>query len=120
MTLHQWQRLATPHLGCFMDLRPGVQSKGERPLQVDEEIYNLSDIEEDTPGTFDSSLPLQVSDLHHDLRDLDSEEEIYLSEPESERASHDKMHESQEFSHPASIHDFTRRRNVRPNVCVIS
>lgn len=51
LTLHHWQRLATPHLGGFLDPRPGVQIKGERPLEMDEEeVFCLSDYEEDTPG----------------------------------------------------------------------
>ena len=47
MTLHQWQRLATPHLGGFLDPRPGVQIKGETPIELDQEVYRLSDYEED-------------------------------------------------------------------------
>ena len=52
LTLHQWQRLATPHLSGFLDPRPGVQNKGERPLDMEEEVYDISDIEEDCPGMF--------------------------------------------------------------------
>ncbi|XP_023930896.1 trafficking kinesin-binding protein 1 [Lingula anatina] len=46
-TLHQWQRLATPHLGGIFEERPGVQTKGERKLDMEEEVYSLSDFEED-------------------------------------------------------------------------
>lgn len=34
-TLHHWQQLAQPHLGVILDARPGVVSKGYRPLELD-------------------------------------------------------------------------------------
>ncbi|XP_064646093.1 trafficking kinesin-binding protein 1-like isoform X3 [Lineus longissimus] len=51
MTLHQWQRLATPHLGGFLEDRPGVQIKGERKVDFgnDFENYSITDFEEDDP-----------------------------------------------------------------------
>lgn len=47
MTLRQWQQLATPNLGGIFESRPGVQIKGERKLDLEEEQHNLSDLEED-------------------------------------------------------------------------
>lgn len=47
VTLRHWQQLATPHLGGIFESRPGVQIKGERKLDLNEEVYNLSDLEED-------------------------------------------------------------------------
>ena len=50
MTLHHWQRLATPHLGGFLDDRHGVHFRGQRELPVQEDepdLYDLSDYEED-------------------------------------------------------------------------
>lgn len=48
VTLRQWQQLATPHLGGIFEARPGVQNKGERKLDLqEEEVYHLSDFEED-------------------------------------------------------------------------
>ena len=47
MTLHQWQRLATPNLGGFLDDRHGVHFKGQRELPVEDDLYDLSDYEED-------------------------------------------------------------------------
>ncbi|XP_033728097.1 trafficking kinesin-binding protein 1-like isoform X1 [Pecten maximus] len=47
VTLRHWQQLATPHLGGIFESRPGVQIKGERKLELNEEVYNLSDLEED-------------------------------------------------------------------------
>lgn len=39
--------LATPHMGGIFEERPGVVTKGQKKLDVDEETYNLSDLEED-------------------------------------------------------------------------
>lgn len=51
VTLHQWQQLAQPNLGGILDARPGVVTKGFRPLEVDTEpVYHLTDYEEDEPG----------------------------------------------------------------------
>ncbi|XP_023661990.1 trafficking kinesin-binding protein 1 isoform X4 [Paramormyrops kingsleyae] len=49
VTLHHWQQLAQPHLGGILDSRPGVLTKGFRPLEVDaeEEVYQFTDFEED-------------------------------------------------------------------------
>ncbi|XP_029115764.1 trafficking kinesin-binding protein 1 isoform X6 [Scleropages formosus] len=53
VTLHQWQQLAQPHLGGILDSRPGVVTKGFRPLEMDlEEVYQFTDIEEDEPVRF--------------------------------------------------------------------
>uniref|UniRef100_A0A9J8BA36 Trafficking kinesin protein 1 n=4 Tax=Cyprinus carpio TaxID=7962 RepID=A0A9J8BA36_CYPCA len=50
-TLHAWQQLAQPHLGGILDTRPGVVTKGFRPLELDlEEVYQFTDLEEDEPG----------------------------------------------------------------------
>ncbi|XP_051871403.1 trafficking kinesin-binding protein 1 isoform X2 [Pristis pectinata] len=51
-TLHHWQQLAQPNLGGILDPRPGVVTKGFRPLELDtEQVYHLTDYEEDEPGT---------------------------------------------------------------------
>ena len=47
MTLHHWQRLATPNLGGFLDDRHGVHIRGQRELPVQDDLYELSDYEED-------------------------------------------------------------------------
>jgi len=39
--------LATPHLGGIFEARPGVQVKGEKKLDIEPEVYSLSDCEED-------------------------------------------------------------------------
>ncbi|XP_069051345.1 trafficking kinesin-binding protein 1 isoform X2 [Lepisosteus oculatus] len=49
-TLHHWQQLAQPNLGGILDSRPGVVTKGFRPLELDlEEVYQFTDFEEDEP-----------------------------------------------------------------------
>ena len=47
VTLRQWQQLATQNIGGIFESRPGVQIKGERKLDLEEEQHNLSDLEED-------------------------------------------------------------------------
>ncbi|XP_064411021.1 trafficking kinesin-binding protein 1 isoform X3 [Latimeria chalumnae] len=50
-TLHHWQQLAQPNLGGILDTRPGIVTKGFRPLELDlEEVYSLTDYEEDESG----------------------------------------------------------------------
>uniref|UniRef100_UPI00398EE5E6 trafficking kinesin-binding protein 1-like n=1 Tax=Pristiophorus japonicus TaxID=55135 RepID=UPI00398EE5E6 len=50
-TLHHWQQLAQPNLAGLLDPRPGVVTKGFRPLELDTEpVYHLADYEEDEPG----------------------------------------------------------------------
>ncbi|XP_052002310.1 trafficking kinesin-binding protein 1-like isoform X2 [Xyrauchen texanus] len=56
-TLHAWQQLAQPHLGGLLDTRPGVVTKGFRPLELDlEEVYQFNDLEEDEPGQHSQSV----------------------------------------------------------------
>ncbi|KAK7502479.1 hypothetical protein BaRGS_00006432 [Batillaria attramentaria] len=47
VTLRHWQRLAQPHLGGLFEQREGVQVRGERKLDLEGEVYTLSDFEED-------------------------------------------------------------------------
>ncbi|XP_059423348.1 trafficking kinesin-binding protein 1 isoform X2 [Carassius carassius] len=62
-TLHAWQLLAQPHLGNLLDTRPGVVTKGFRPLELDlEEEYQFTDLEEDEPGQHSQS-PISTSCL---------------------------------------------------------
>ncbi|XP_019731165.1 trafficking kinesin-binding protein 1 isoform X3 [Hippocampus comes] len=50
-TLHHWQQLAQPHLGVILDARPGVVSKGYRPLELElEQVYSWGSLEEDEAG----------------------------------------------------------------------
>uniref|UniRef100_A0AAR2JUW7 Trafficking protein, kinesin binding 1a n=1 Tax=Pygocentrus nattereri TaxID=42514 RepID=A0AAR2JUW7_PYGNA len=57
-TLHAWQQLAQPNLGGILDARPGVVTKGFRPLQLDlEEVYQFTDLEEDEPSEHQHSQP---------------------------------------------------------------
>ncbi|XP_064802733.1 LOW QUALITY PROTEIN: trafficking kinesin-binding protein 1-like [Oncorhynchus masou masou] len=52
-TLHQWQQLAQPNLGGILDTRPGVVTKGFRPLELDlEHMYLFTDFEEEDTAHF--------------------------------------------------------------------
>lgn len=47
-TLHHWTRLATPTLGCLLEERPGVKTRGGRGLEdLGLVTFTLSDLEED-------------------------------------------------------------------------
>lgn len=66
VTLHQWQQLAQPNLGGILDPRPGVVTKGFRPLELDlDEVYRLSDYEEDETDSISfQDLPSSTSSQH--------------------------------------------------------
>ncbi|XP_050691976.1 trafficking kinesin-binding protein 1-like isoform X2 [Eriocheir sinensis] len=49
LTLHQWSRLATPHLGGLLEEREGVAIKGGTSTGLNLEVYSMSDLEEDEP-----------------------------------------------------------------------
>ncbi|KAK3856466.1 hypothetical protein Pcinc_037216 [Petrolisthes cinctipes] len=49
LTLHQWSRLATPHLGGLLEEREGVAIKGGTGTDLNLEVYSMSDLEEDEP-----------------------------------------------------------------------
>ncbi|XP_049606313.1 trafficking kinesin-binding protein 1 isoform X3 [Syngnathus scovelli] len=52
-TLHHWQQLAQPHLGVILDPRPGVVSKGYRPLELElEQVYSWGSFEEDEAAAY--------------------------------------------------------------------
>ncbi|XP_019636477.1 PREDICTED: trafficking kinesin-binding protein 1-like isoform X13 [Branchiostoma belcheri] len=61
MTLHQWQRLATPNLAGVLESQDGVHIKGYRHIEQDfTEEYHLSDVEEDD-GCLGACLDLDTS-----------------------------------------------------------
>ncbi|XP_041709004.2 trafficking kinesin-binding protein 1 isoform X8 [Coregonus clupeaformis] len=63
-TLHQWQQLAQPNLGGILDTRPGVVTKGFRPLELDlEHIYQFTDFEEEDFEVVEDSDDLSVHNL---------------------------------------------------------
>lgn len=48
LTLHQWSRLATPHLGGLLEEREGVAIKGGAGTEhLNLDVYSMSDLEED-------------------------------------------------------------------------
>uniref|UniRef100_A0A8C5A1Q9 Trafficking protein, kinesin binding 2 n=1 Tax=Gadus morhua TaxID=8049 RepID=A0A8C5A1Q9_GADMO len=72
LTLHHWQQLAQPHLATLLDPRPGVVTKGFRPLSHDRDppaddppapSYRLDDPEEEDEEE-GGATPGQVPELH--------------------------------------------------------
>ncbi|XP_070570842.1 trafficking kinesin-binding protein 1-like isoform X10 [Ptychodera flava] len=55
MTLHHWQRLATPDMASMLDTRPGIYVKGYKTLEHEEEIFSLDEFEDD--GNVTTSSP---------------------------------------------------------------
>ncbi|KAM8934675.1 trafficking kinesin-binding protein 2 [Pelodytes ibericus] len=67
LTLHQWQQLAQPNLGTILDPRPGVLTKGFKPLPEDAE-YRLCDLEEDDKEEEDEEgITFQVQERKDDV-----------------------------------------------------
>ncbi|XP_069471573.1 trafficking kinesin-binding protein 2 isoform X2 [Ambystoma mexicanum] len=66
-TLHQWQQLAQPNLGTLLDPRPGVVTKGFKPLAEDA-VYHLCDLEEDEAGEDQGGIVFQVQESSLDER----------------------------------------------------
>ncbi|XP_053135762.1 trafficking kinesin-binding protein 2 isoform X2 [Hemicordylus capensis] len=62
-TLFHWQQLAQPNLGTILDPRPGVVTKGFTPLSQDDEVYHLSDLEEDEQRDEGITFQVQQSPL---------------------------------------------------------
>uniref|UniRef100_A0A8C5PYX6 Trafficking kinesin-binding protein 2 n=1 Tax=Leptobrachium leishanense TaxID=445787 RepID=A0A8C5PYX6_9ANUR len=65
-TLHHWQQLAQPNLGTILDPRPGVLTKGFKPLPEDAE-YHLCDLEEDEKAEDDAGITFQVGEKEADV-----------------------------------------------------
>ena len=76
-TLHQWKRLATPHLAGVLEHRPGIQTKGENFLESEyEETYSLSDYEEDGTSSKCTSLEQCVESLTDNVDALGCDSEM--------------------------------------------
>ncbi|XP_041101044.1 trafficking kinesin-binding protein 1-like isoform X7 [Polyodon spathula] len=95
-TLHHWQQLAQPNLGGILDSRPGVVTKGFRPLELDlEEVYQLADFEEDESGDLSfQELPTSIPAQH-------METSVY--------------HPGKCMSHTSSTYTFTTCRILHPS-----
>ncbi|XP_036441262.1 trafficking kinesin-binding protein 1 isoform X1 [Colossoma macropomum] len=132
-TLHAWQQLAQPNLGGILDARPGVVTKGFRPLQLDlEEVYQFTDLEEDELSEHQHSQPtLSTSGLGslpcspniklHSLEERDGVERAELgAEVELQKAAEDEDRSSVHFpgkcmSHTNSTYTFTTCRILHPS-----
>lgn len=131
LTLHRWQRLATPHLGGLLEQRPGVQIKGQDKAEVEEEeeVYSLSDYEED--GTWTHVNPTehaQASSDHFQARasnndgDSDQESSVYaVSEYSIVKHNDDDDDMASLASLAASIEEETGKNKRGPsrNACSI-
>ncbi|XP_076344287.1 trafficking kinesin-binding protein 1-like isoform X4 [Tachypleus tridentatus] len=110
-TLHQWKRLATPHLGGIFETRSGIQIKGAVHVpDLEPENFTLSDLEEDEvyyqPGKSFVQTPFTNSTFLHPLNQnqmLSSfstceTQEVENKEPESievQHVSHRKIDNTQ-------------------------
>ena len=61
LTLHNWSRLATPHLGGVLEERVGVAIKGNEKAGLDPlfEMYRIEDVEEEEESE-EMSVPRQI------------------------------------------------------------
>ncbi|XP_017555904.1 trafficking kinesin-binding protein 1 isoform X2 [Pygocentrus nattereri] len=132
-TLHAWQQLAQPNLGGILDARPGVVTKGFRPLQLDlEEVYQFTDLEEDEPSEHQHSQPtLSTSGLgslpcspNIKLHSLEEQDRVKRAEAgaelELQNATEDEDRSSVHFpgkcmSHTNSTYTFTTCRILHPS-----
>ncbi|XP_052434454.1 trafficking kinesin-binding protein 1 isoform X3 [Carassius gibelio] len=134
-TLHAWQLLAQPHLGNLLDTRPGVVTKGFRPLELDlEEVYQFTDLEEDEPGQHSQSpistsclgsLPCSPSLRRPRANNPDYKEEQPLENGGTPGVGPDQMEAGEEevssvhfpgkcMSHTSSTYTFTTCRILHP------
>nr|XP_014351717.1 PREDICTED: trafficking kinesin-binding protein 1 isoform X9 [Latimeria chalumnae] len=84
-TLHHWQQLAQPNLGGILDTRPGIVTKGFRPLELDlEEVYSLTDYEEDESGDISfQALPTSTPIQHMETSGERSQAQVTVSDSET-------------------------------------
>ncbi|XP_073703941.1 trafficking kinesin-binding protein 1 [Garra rufa] len=134
-TLHAWQQLAQPHLGGILDARPGVVTKGFRPLELDlEEVYQFTDLEEDELGqhsqsaistSFMGSLPCSPSLRRPRANNPDNQEEHLKENGGTPGVGPDRMEAGEEevssvhfpgkcMSHTSSTYTFTTCRILHP------
>ncbi|XP_048009805.1 trafficking kinesin-binding protein 1 isoform X1 [Megalobrama amblycephala] len=133
-TLHAWQQLAQPHLGGILDTRPGVVTKGFRPLELDlEEVYQFTDLEEDEPGQHSQSgissclgsLPCSPALRRPRANKPDNQEEQLRENGGTPGVGPDRMEAGEEevssvhfpgkcMSHTSSTYTFTTCRILHP------
>ncbi|XP_016423148.1 trafficking kinesin-binding protein 1-like isoform X2 [Sinocyclocheilus rhinocerous] len=134
-TLHAWQQLAQPHLGGILDTRPGVVTKGFRPLELDlEEVYQFTDLEEDEPGQHSQSaistsclgsLPCSPASRRPRANNPDNQEEQLRENGGTPGVGSDRMEAVEKevlsvhfpgkcMSHTSSTYTFTTCRILHP------
>ncbi|XP_075685883.1 trafficking kinesin-binding protein 2 isoform X2 [Rhinoderma darwinii] len=113
-TLHHWQQLAQPNLGTILDPRPGVLTKGFKPLPEDAE-YRLCDLEEDEKEDEDDEggITFQV----HEREDVDvpkSSSSIFLPPMSLAPASSSATNPGKCLGSTNSTFTFTTCRMIHP------
>ncbi|KAG1683551.1 Trafficking kinesin-binding protein 1 [Nymphon striatum] len=63
-TLLKWQKLATPHLGCLSEVRPGVMIKGDFRSTEVSEIHSLSECEEEEDYSYPGKVFVDTSSIY--------------------------------------------------------
>ncbi|MGH0123359.1 UNVERIFIED_CONTAM: hypothetical protein FKN15_056341 [Acipenser sinensis] len=134
-TLHHWQQLAQPNLGGILDPRPGVVTKGFRPLELDlEEVYQLADFEEDESGdVFFQELPTSTPAQHMETSGersrgeqvtvtesgtFPNQAQLDVVETQEQKAADDEVsvyHPGKCMSHTSSTYTFTTCRILHPS-----
>ena len=92
--LHQWQRLATPHMANLLEMRPGVQVKGGDKAELEEdEVYNLNDYEEDGMLPYPS--------VEHAYPPVDHAHSLFSCEYDSDAKSDESVFEGPQWAGPS-------------------
>ncbi|MGH0117257.1 UNVERIFIED_CONTAM: hypothetical protein FKN15_032224, partial [Acipenser sinensis] len=122
-TLHLWQQLAQPNLGGILDPRPGVVTKGFRPLELDlEEVYQLADFEEDESGDLSfqdlpTSTPAQPMETSESST-FPNQAQLDVVETQEQKAADDEVsvyHPGKCMSDTGSTYTFTTCRILHPS-----
>ncbi|XP_041101038.1 trafficking kinesin-binding protein 1-like isoform X1 [Polyodon spathula] len=134
-TLHHWQQLAQPNLGGILDSRPGVVTKGFRPLELDlEEVYQLADFEEDESGDLSfQELPTSIPAQHMETSGersrgeqvtvtesgtFPNQAQLDVVETQEQKAADGEVsvyHPGKCMSHTSSTYTFTTCRILHPS-----
>ncbi|XP_028673753.1 trafficking kinesin-binding protein 1 isoform X4 [Erpetoichthys calabaricus] len=134
-TLHHWQQLAQPNLGGILDPRPGVVTKGFRPLELDlEEVYQFTDFEEDEQGDLSfqdltTSTPVQHMEASGERSrgqqvtvtesaTISSQAQPVTQETQEQKSAGDEVsvhYPGKCMSHTSSTYTFTTCRILHPS-----
>ncbi|KAM9306002.1 trafficking kinesin-binding protein 2 [Gastrophryne carolinensis] len=115
-TLHQWQQLAQPNLGTILDPRPGVMTKGFKPLPEDAE-YHLCDLEEDEKEDYDNDegITFKVQERKEDDVPKSTSLSIFLPPISVSPASTSATNPGKRIGNTSSTFTFTTCRILHPS-----